>query len=174
MGILGNKRTIAEAPAPAGGLSIVAVGMSVRGDLDSQGTVKVEGAVDGHIRSRAQVLIARDGKVIGDIDAREAIVGGAVRGSIRADERVEIQSGATVEGDITTRRILVAEGGILNGQVRMGEAAAGTPGVAAARAGSTPAADAAPVAGLPVIARPSVPVARMAVPPRLSSPSFGP
>lgn len=120
MSIMGNKRTD-EAPPPAGGLSIVAFGMTVNGDLDSQGTVKVEGAVNGQIRSRGQVLVARDGAVVGDIEAREAIVGGMVQGAIRAEERVEVQSGASVEGDITTRRILVADGGILNGLVHMAE-----------------------------------------------------
>jgi cytoskeletal protein CcmA (bactofilin family) len=120
MSIMGSKRTD-EAPPPAGGLSIVAFGMTVNGDLDSQGTVKVEGAVNGQIRSRGQVLVARDGAVVGDIEAREAIVGGVVQGSIRAEERVEVQAGASIEGDITTRRIMVAEGGLLNGLVHMAE-----------------------------------------------------
>lgn len=123
MSILGSKRTSAEAPAVTAGLSIVAFGMTVQGDLESQGTIKVEGGVNGHIRSQAQVLVARDGAVVGDIEAREVIVGGVVQGSIHAEERVEVQSGAAVEGDITTRRILVAEGAVLNGLVHMGEAA---------------------------------------------------
>src|SRR5262249_29893083 len=121
---MGPKRPSVEPATPAAGLSIVAFGMTINGDLDSQGTVKVEGAVNGHIRSKGQVLVARDGAVVGDIEAREAIVGGVVQGSIRAEDRVEVQSGAAVEGDITTRRILVAEGGVLNGQVHMGESVA--------------------------------------------------
>jgi len=115
MGILGSKKAEAEgAPAPAG-LSIIAVGMAVHGDLDSNGTVKVEGTVDGNVATRAQILVAKGGVVQGDLEAREAIVGGTVTGSIRALERVEIQTGAAVDGDITTRRIMVAEGASLNG-----------------------------------------------------------
>ena len=115
------KAKSAEPEQPAGGLSIIAVGMTVRGDLESNGTVKVEGTVEGHVQAKNQVLVAKGGVVDGDIDAREAVVGGQANGAIRALERVEIQSGATVNGDITTRRISVAEGASLNGLIRMGE-----------------------------------------------------
>jgi cytoskeletal protein CcmA (bactofilin family) len=115
----------------AGGLSIIAVGMSVNGDIDSDGTVKVEGSVVGQVRATTQVLIARGGEVRGDISAREVIVGGSVVGTISATERIEVQPGAAIEGDVLTRRIAVAEGAKLDGQVRMsdrgGEAGSAVP-----------------------------------------------
>jgi cytoskeletal protein CcmA (bactofilin family) len=107
--------------APIGGLSIIGAGMTVRGDLETAGVVKVEGTVDGHVRAKAQVLIARGGLVHGDVETAEAVVGGKVNGAIKASERVEVQPGASVDGDITTRRIAVAEGGSLNGLIRMEE-----------------------------------------------------
>ena len=39
---------------------------------------------------------------------------------ILADERVEVQSASIIQGDITTLRIVVHEGGEVNGHVRMG------------------------------------------------------
>jgi cytoskeletal protein CcmA (bactofilin family) len=136
MGIFGKKSPPAQrapsvpakgAPPAAGGLSIVGAGMLVHGDLESNGVVKVEGIVEGHVRARGQVLVAKEGAVHGDIETIEAVVGGTVSGAIRATERVEVQAGASVEGDITTRRISVAEGGTLNGLIRMD--AAPEPGV---------------------------------------------
>jgi cytoskeletal protein CcmA (bactofilin family) len=161
MGIFGGK---GDAPAAEPtGLSIVSVGMTVRGDLDTTGTVKIEGTVDGNVRARQQVLVARGGVVRGDLDAREAVVGGAVHGAIRCQERVEIQAGASVHGDLTTKRILVAEGAIVNGLVRMGEAPSGVraPASQPETGGGTPGA---------VPGRPSAPVARIAVSPRIGSP----
>lgn len=161
-----------EAPPAVGGLSIIAAGMTVRGDIDSNNTVKVEGMVCGNVRVRHQVLVAKDGVVQGDIDAREAIVGGSVDGAIRATDRVEVQAGATVTGDITTRRISVAEGGSLNGVIRMGAPSADEKVVVEARPAQAPAkAEKAVTATTPVPSmRPSVPVARVAVPPRLPTP----
>lgn len=109
-----------------GALSIIAAGMTVSGDIESSGVVKVEGRVDGSIRSARQVLVGRQGLVHGDIDTREAVIGGTVEGMITASERVEIQATASVQGDIVTRTIVVAEGGRINGTVRMEEGKPGT------------------------------------------------
>jgi len=109
-----------------GALSIIAAGMTVSGDIESSGVVKVEGRVDGSIRSARQVLVGRQGTVKGDIDTREAVIGGNVEGMITASERVEIQATASVQGDIVTRTIVVAEGGRINGTVKMEEGRAGT------------------------------------------------
>lgn len=100
-------------------ISIVAAGMSVTGEIESDGIVKIEGRVAGRVRAKRQVLVAKGGVVEGDIYTVEAIVGGAVHGAVMADERVEIQAGSIIEGDITTQRIVVQEGGEVNGHVRM-------------------------------------------------------
>ena len=105
------------------GLSIIGTGMRVVGDITAEGVVKVEGTVVGTVRAGRQVLVAKGGTVEGDVMAREAIIGGEVRGSIHSDERVEIQSSSVVHGDIATKRLLVQEGGEINGVIRMGEGA---------------------------------------------------
>jgi cytoskeletal protein CcmA (bactofilin family) len=107
------------------GLSIIGTGMRVVGDITADGVVKVEGTVVGTIRAGRQVLVAKGGVVEGDVIAREAIVGGEVRGSIDASERLELQATSVVHGDIATRRLLVQEGGEVNGVVRMGEGTGG-------------------------------------------------
>jgi cytoskeletal protein CcmA (bactofilin family) len=163
-----------DVSAPQGGLSIIAAGMTVRGDIESNSTVKVEGTVNGNVHARQQVLVAKDGIVQGNIEAREAIIGGAVDGAVSALERVEVQAGATVTGDITTKRISVAEGGSLNGVIKMSDKGADKPAVekavAAPRAAEARSATATTPTSVPALSRPSVPVARVAVPPRLPSP----
>ena len=161
MAILKAKNAAeAEQPPQTGGLSIIAVGMTVRGNLESNGTVKVEGIVEGHVQAKNQVLVAKGGVVQGDVDAREAVIGGAAHGAIRALDRVEIQAGAVVNGDITTRRISVAEGGTLNGLIRMGEAPGAKP-TAVAKADPRP--------SQPNAQRPPMSVARPVPPQRQPS-----
>lgn len=105
------------------GISIVAVGSRLIGEIQSNGVVKVEGRVAGTVRAEQQVLVARGGVVEGDIVAEEAIIGGEVEGSIVAGARVEIHGTAVVHGDITTERLIVQEGGEVNGHVHMGKPA---------------------------------------------------
>ncbi len=103
------------------GLSIIGAGMKVVGDLSAEGVVKIEGTVVGTVRVGRQVLVAKGGVVEGDVFTREAIIGGEVRGGIHADERIEAQAGSVVHGDIASKRLLVHEGGEINGVVRMGD-----------------------------------------------------
>ena len=67
------------------------------------------------------MLVGRQGIVRGDIETREAVIGGTVEGTIVGAERVEVQATAAIQGDINTRTIVIAEGGKINGSVRMEE-----------------------------------------------------
>ena len=109
------------APQGEAALSIVAAGMKITGDVDTTGVLKIEGTLQGTVRSARQVLLGRQGEIKGDVNAREVVVGGRVDGSIRAVERVEVQGTSVVNGDIYTKSIVVLEGGKINGAVRMDE-----------------------------------------------------
>lgn len=121
-----------------GNLSIVAQGMRIVGELATDGVIKVEGVVEGNIRADREVLVAKGGVIQGDVYTRAVIVGGQVIGSIYADERVEVQEGSEVRGDIVTQRLVVQEGGEVNGHVRMGEAKALEHGAEVAKGGTGP------------------------------------
>lgn len=103
-------------------LTIIAPGTRVEGELTSPGVVKVEGTIVGTVRAERQVLVAKGGLVEGDIHSAEAVIGGRVNGAILSGDRVEVQAGATVHGDVTTTRLVVQEGGEINGLVKMAEA----------------------------------------------------
>ena len=133
--------TTKTAPLGDGALSIVAAGMTVTGDIDSNGVVKVEGTIEGTIRCARQVLVGRQGRVKGNIQTREAVIGGHVDGTITGAERVELQNSAVVTGDIHTKSIVVVEGAQVNGNVRMDEragTAASAPPVKAPRTDEHP------------------------------------
>lgn len=117
------------------GLSIIAAGTRISGDLETDGVVKIEGRIEGALRAGEQVLVAKGGVVQGDLLTREAIIGGEVYGTIRAEERVEVQPTATINGDIFTQRIVVLEGGRVNGVINM-ETGSGTQEPVAAAMGS--------------------------------------
>lgn len=108
-------------PVRDGVLSIIAADLKVVGELTTDGVVKVDGLVEGNVNAKKQVLVSKDGAVHGDVHSSEVIVGGRVEGSVQATGRVEIQSSAIVVGDILTKRILVHEGGEVNGNLKMGE-----------------------------------------------------
>jgi len=101
-------------------LSIIAKDLAVTGDLKTEGVVKIEGKVKGVIRAATQVLIAPGALVEGDVHTAEAVIGGRVEGNVHASDRVEVQATAEIQGDVLTRRVVVLEGGSVNGNIRMG------------------------------------------------------
>jgi cytoskeletal protein CcmA (bactofilin family) len=100
-------------------LSIIAAGTVVTGEVVTEGVLKIEGSVVGNVRAAQQLLVARGGSVQGNIETEQAVIGGSVVGNVTAKDRVEIQGAASVEGDIVAQRLVVLEGGKLNGSLEM-------------------------------------------------------
>lgn len=122
-----GETRVATSMSAESALSVIAYGMKVVGDIESNGVVKIEGTVEGSVRGGKQVLIGRQGMVKGNISSREIVVGGNVDGTITAEERVEIQATSSITGDVYSKTIVVIEGGRLNGTVHMDEARAMRP-----------------------------------------------
>jgi cytoskeletal protein CcmA (bactofilin family) len=114
----GRPEASARRGEPAG-LTIIAIGTTIIGDVNSEGVGKVEGTVEGTVRAGTQLLVAPGAIIRGDIHATEIVAGGEIHGGVNAEERVEIQAGAVVAGDIRTQRIHIADGGRVNGQITM-------------------------------------------------------
>lgn len=100
-------------------ISLIACGTRISGEIESDGIVKIEGSVVGNVRAERQILVAQGGTIEGDIETAEAVIGGEIRGTIHASQRVEIQVGAVVHGDVITPRLLIQDGGEVNGYVKM-------------------------------------------------------
>src|SRR5688572_33189966 len=105
----------------SGAISIIAPGTKVNGDIETDGTLRVEGTVEGMIRAAKAVVLGKDGVVIGDIATQDAVIGGRVTGTVTAESRLELQATCVIDGEIRARRVKLDEGGKVNGQVMMGE-----------------------------------------------------
>jgi cytoskeletal protein CcmA (bactofilin family) len=114
-----SRRAHAQAPSAGSGYSLLDRELSVTGDLDTGGSLRIDGELTGSIRRADTVVIGVGARMTGDISAREVIVGGAVTGDVYASERVELQPTAIVNGSITTQVVLVQEGGVVNGRIEM-------------------------------------------------------
>jgi cytoskeletal protein CcmA (bactofilin family) len=106
---------------PESVISIIGPGMTVVGDCQTEGTIRVEGMVQGSIRAGKAVVVGREGKVEGDVTTQDAVISGTVLGTLVAESRLELQATCRIEGDVRARRMQLEEGAILNGTVQMGD-----------------------------------------------------
>jgi cytoskeletal protein CcmA (bactofilin family) len=116
-----DKTPLGGAPAHDGVISIIGAGMRVVGSCDTEGTLRIEGELEGTVRAGKAVVVGKDGVVIGDIDTQDAIIGGKVKGTVVAESRLELQATCVIDGEVHARRIKLDEGGRVNGEIRTGE-----------------------------------------------------
>jgi cytoskeletal protein CcmA (bactofilin family) len=102
-------------------MSIIGPGMNIVGDLVTDGTVRVEGRIEGTVRAGKAVVIGKGGEVVGDVLTQDAVIGGTVRGTVVAESRLELQSTSDIEGQIRARsaHLALEEGARFNGQIQM-------------------------------------------------------
>lgn len=105
-------------------ISIIGPGMRIVGDLETDGTVRVEGHVDGSVRAGKAVVVGKEGFIKGDIETQDAVFSGRVLGRVVAESRLELQATARVEGEVHARRMQLEDGAVLNGTIQMGDARA--------------------------------------------------
>lgn len=124
-------------PEPSENISIVGPGMTFVGDCETDGTIRVEGRLEGSIRAGRSVMVGPGGVVTGDVYARDATVAGTVNGTLVAESRLDLQETSRLDGEVFARTVRVGEGAMLNGAVHMGEGAVAKSG--RGKAGEKPA-----------------------------------
>ena len=97
---------------------IIGTESSIRGDLTSKGTVRIDGIFEGSVSADCLIIGAK-GVVTGDATVRQIIVGGRIIGNIRATDGVDIQHTGDVCGDIFSVRLCITEGGNFDGRSSM-------------------------------------------------------
>jgi cytoskeletal protein CcmA (bactofilin family) len=94
----------------------------ISGDTD----VTVEGTLEGEIRLRRDVTVARGGSVKGSIQARRVRIGGTVEGDVRGEDVVEILPSGRLIGDVVAPTMVIADGAFFKGSVEMAGAGQGS------------------------------------------------
>jgi cytoskeletal protein CcmA (bactofilin family) len=109
-----------SAPSPDSVISIIGPGMTIVGDCETDGTVRIEGSLEGSVKAGKAVVIGKQGVVSGDIVTQDAVISGRVEGKLVAASRLELQATSQIDGEVHTRRMQLEEGAVLNGSVLMG------------------------------------------------------
>lgn len=96
-------------------------GTEFKGVLSFEGTIRVDGKVEGEVVTK-DTLIAGDGAFLqGEITVGTIISSGKIVGNINASQKVHLLAPASVQGTIKTPKLIVEEGVIFDGKCEMAE-----------------------------------------------------
>ncbi|HSS31533.1 MAG TPA: polymer-forming cytoskeletal protein [Nitrospiraceae bacterium] len=101
-------------------ITLLAKGVLLRGEIHVEGTVRIDGRLDGDIQTKGQVIIGEDGLVQGTITAGTVISSGRIKAKVTANERVQLMKTATLIGEVLTPILIIEEGAKLQGVTDMG------------------------------------------------------
>jgi len=103
---------------PVGFETILGAGATLKGDLRSQGNVRLDGTFEGTLEIDGNVLVGETAKITADINAKNVSIAGAVRGDV-SGKKVQLLRTARVWGDITASAISTEEGAFIDGKITM-------------------------------------------------------
>lgn len=99
--------------------TVVGPSVKIQGDLNSEGNIRIEGAVAGKVQTTQSVHVGEAAKIAADVQAGNAIIAGEVQGNIRVTESLILQSTARVAGDISCGVLRVEDGAQFTGKCSM-------------------------------------------------------
>ena len=99
--------------------TLITQGVTIKGTVEGEGVVQVEGEVEGEFHMVGAVIVADTGLVRGPISADVVRVAGQVEGNVTAREHMRLEQTGTLIGDVATASLVVEDGGRLNGRSTM-------------------------------------------------------
>jgi cytoskeletal protein CcmA (bactofilin family) len=106
----------------AGGVTRLGPTAVLKGEIEVQEDMLIEGRVEGKITLPSGTLtVAKGGRVEADVRVRVLVLHGQLIGPVRAGEKALISETADMNGDIITPKITIANGARFTGGIRLNE-----------------------------------------------------
>jgi cytoskeletal protein CcmA (bactofilin family) len=91
-----------------------------KGEMSFDKGMRIHGRLEGKITTPGRVHVAKEAKLMADVEAGSILVEGEVRGNLAASDRVELKNTARYEGDLRASKLVVEEGAVFSGNVSVG------------------------------------------------------
>jgi cytoskeletal protein CcmA (bactofilin family) len=114
--MLRRKRRIGDAGGPT---TYVGASTTIVGTIAGQGAYVFCGSVEGDCDIDGPLTLVNGGRWKGTMRANDIVVAGVVEGDVIAKQRVEIAGTARVTGSLSGHSIAVAEGAVIEGEIRV-------------------------------------------------------
>jgi cytoskeletal protein CcmA (bactofilin family) len=99
--------------------SIIGAGSTWKGNLATEGSIRLDGKVSGEIKAAGTVHITDGAEVSATVHGKYVVVAGSFDGQLFCTERLELRPTSRTRGSITTRLLSVGEGAFIDGEVHM-------------------------------------------------------
>ncbi|GAB1308304.1 polymer-forming cytoskeletal protein [Urechidicola sp. KH5] len=90
--------------------NIVSKNTIIKGDIESEGDFRIDGTVEGTIKTSGRIIVGASGKIIGTITCANADFEGSFEGKIMVTNLLTLKSSAKIEGEVHIQKLSVEPG----------------------------------------------------------------
>jgi cytoskeletal protein CcmA (bactofilin family) len=99
--------------------NIIGKNTSIVGDVISEGDFRIEGKVEGTIKTAGRVVIGESGSVSGKVECNNADIEGKFSGELFVNNLLTLKATATISGDVVISKLSVESGAEFNATCAM-------------------------------------------------------
>ncbi|MDT0555548.1 bactofilin family protein [Patiriisocius hiemis] len=89
-------------------------GTLIKGDITSQGFFRIDGTIEGNVKTPSKVVIGKSGKIVGTLSCKDADIEGTFNGELDISGTLSLKATATIEGDVVVGKLSVEPGASFN------------------------------------------------------------
>lgn len=103
-------------------IAFVGRGVEFKGVITYNGTVRIDGRLDGEIHTEGILVVGEDAVLTAQVTAGTVISRGKITGDIVASGKVRLQAPAVLNGSVKAPLLSIEEGVLFNGSLEMAKA----------------------------------------------------
>ncbi len=100
-------------------MDVISVSSSFKGDFQFGRYTRIEGSINGTIRSSGTLIIGEQAKINADIDGKTVVINGSLEGDVTASDIICVGDTAQINGRLKAPKIDVSDGAKINGELIM-------------------------------------------------------
>ncbi|WCO01621.1 bactofilin family protein [Psychroserpens ponticola] len=114
-----DKKTGKMATETTSQQNTIAKGTTITGDIISDGDFRIEGTVQGNIKTPGKVVVGKTGIINGTLKSANADIEGKFSGKLLLSDTLSLRSSAHVEGEVIVGKLAVEPGATFNATCSM-------------------------------------------------------
>ena len=91
----------------------------IKGDIVSEGDFRIDGTLEGSIKTNGKIVIGKEGLVNGSVSCNNADVEGKIKGNLFVSETLNLRSTCHIEGEVLIGKLIVESGANFNASCSM-------------------------------------------------------
>jgi len=101
-------------------ISIISADSTIKGDMESEGDIRIDGKLIGNINCKAKIIVGQQGIVEGNLNGNQADVLGTVNGDIKMTGQLNLLGKSIINGNIHVGKLQMESTVVFNGKCVMG------------------------------------------------------